>query len=291
MSKEIETEEERVKHEKKMTGYLSMFNFLLALLVGYYYGMHLAIILAALASVIIGFKRTLAPDPMYKKVWELASPYVFVVGIGVINPAVIPVGLAGVLFTALGIHLQLLNKGLPISIMIMAAALALATYGSLIEYPKYVQSILAVETDEKLPNFEVSDLAGNKVQLSDFEDKVVIIDYWATWCGPCKAEFAELEEVVAHFKGNPDVVFLITNAKGSGDTLEKVQNFAQNEDYELPFYIDLSGQASAVVNVNVFPTLAVVDKYGHQRIHHEGYQKGEDLTSFLIHKIEALLKE
>ena len=291
MGKEFETEEERETHEKKITGYLSMFNFLLTFLVGYYYGFHYAAILAAFGSAIIGYTRDESSQPLYKQVWSLASPFVFVSAVGVINPAIIPVGLSGVIFTALGLHVKTLNQTTPVKMLALAAALSLTIYGSLIEYPKYIQSMLASETFDKLPDFEVSALDGTREQLSDFEGKVVLIDFWATWCKPCRDEFIELENVVKHFENNENVVFLITNAKGSGDTFEKVVDFANKGTYDLPFYIDETGNASSAVDVTAFPTLALIDKNGMLRLHHTGYSNAEDLENFLIEKIEGLLEE
>jgi thiol-disulfide isomerase/thioredoxin len=291
MGKEFENEEEKIAHEKKITGYLSMFSFLLTFLVGYYYGFHFAAILAAIGSLFIGYSRDASDEPLYKQVWSLASPFVFVTAVGVINPAVIPVGASGVLFTALGLHIKTLNQSFPIKLMIMAGALALTVYGSLVEYPKYVQTMLSNETFEKLPDFEVSTLDGQRVQLSSLEGKVVLMDFWATWCKPCRDEFVELEAVVKHYENNENVIFLITNAKGSGDTMEKVREFAAKNEYDLPFFIDETGNASSAIDVSAFPTLALIDKNGFFRIHHTGYSNAEDLTNYLIKNIDALLEE
>lgn len=287
----FKTEEERLKHEKKMTGYLSLFNFLLTFLVGYYYGFHYAAVLAALTSLIIGYTRDPSDIPLYKQVWSLASPFVFVILIGFINPSVIPVGISGVLFTTIGLHVKTLNQGIYVKFIIMVTAFILAVYGGVVQYPKYVQSVLANSTNEQLPDFSVRDLDGNQVYLSELKGKVVLVDYWATWCKPCRDEFIELEDVVKHYQANDQVVFLITNAKGSGDSLEKIQQFVHSNSYNLPFYIDDTGLASQVVNVSAFPTLALIDKNGVLKIHHTGYSNAENLTNYLIEQIDILIKE
>ena len=87
------------------------------------------------------------------------------------------------------------------------------------------------------------------------------------------------------------MVFLITNAKGSGDSMEKVQEFAGNGIYQLPFYIDQTGNASNSVDVTAFPTLAIIDADGVLKIHHTGYSNAENLTQFLITSIDQLLEE
>ena len=288
-SQKTEADKE-LEHQKKMNGYLSMFNFLLAFLVGYYYGFHYAASLTAIVSVVIGYKVE-NTTTLFKQVWKLASPYVFMIGIGFINPAVIPLGLAGVLFTALGIHLQTLNQSNITKLTIVIAALVLAIYGSLIEYPKYVQNVLGEERNEFVQNFKVVDLEGNTVQLTDFKNRVVLLDFWATWCKPCRDEFKELENVVQHFSGNPEVVVLIINAKGSKDDLNKIIDFQNQNKYDLPFYKDLSGYASSYLKVSAYPTLGLIDKSGNLRFYHTGYSNTENLESFLIQKIETLLSE
>jgi thiol-disulfide isomerase/thioredoxin len=292
MAVEISKSEQKdVDHQKKMVGYLSMFNFLLAFLVGYYYGFHYAALLTSVVSLVIGFKTELTDLPLHKKVWKLASPFIFMIGVGFINPAVIPLGLAGVIFTAIGIHLQKLDKKPMIKALIAVVALSLSSYGSLVEYPRFVQGIMGEETSENISDFEVVDLEGNVVHLSDFHDKVVLLDYWATWCKPCRDEFVDLERVYAHFKENPNVVVLIINARGSKDTMDGIRGFQNQNNYQLPFYMDQIGLATQSLNVSAYPTLGIINLDGDLVYKHTGYSKAEELDVFLIQKINELLQE
>jgi thiol-disulfide isomerase/thioredoxin len=291
MNTPFASEEEKLAHEKKMSNYLTLFSFLLIFLIGYYFGMHYAAFLAGIFTLGIGYYLYQSETPIWKQTWNLASPYAIITAVGVINPAIIPVGLAGVVFTFLGLHLKSISITNSKKILLAVSALALAGYGSLIEYPKYVQNILAIETNEKLPNFEVLDMDGNVSELADFHGKVVVIDYWATWCKPCRDEFKELEKVVHHFNGNEDVVFLITNAYSSGDDFAKVTEFVSKNEYQLPFFKDQNGLATEAVQLESFPTLIIIDKKGIQRIKHVGYSNAENLTHYLQNEINKLLEE
>jgi thiol-disulfide isomerase/thioredoxin len=282
--------EQDLAHQKKMVGYLSMFNFLLAFLVGYYFGFHYAALLTSVVSLVIGYKTETHEVPLIKMVWKLASPFIFMLGVGIINPAVIPLGLAGVLFSTLGIHLQNLKISIPIKVTIAITALLISIYGSIVEYPKYVQTILGKETVKEIADFEILNLEGDPVKLSDFQGKVVLIDFWASWCGPCKDEFKDLEKVYAHFKNNAKVEVLIVNARGSKDSLESIRLFQNQNQYGLPFYKDQIGLATQEIEVEAYPTLGIINSAGQLIYKHTGYSKAEELDQFLIDKIEGLLE-
>ena len=109
--------------------------------------------------------------------------------------------------------------------------------------------------DEKVsaPDFTVTDNDGNEVKLSDFEGKPVVVNFWASWCGPCKAEMPEFEE--AYKKYGENIHFLMVNSTdGSQETVETAKEFIVSEGYTFPVYYDTESNASIVYGVTGLPT-------------------------------------
>ncbi len=291
MPNKIANEEEKIKHENKIKGYISMGGFLAVFLTGYYYGFQYAALFAVFATLLIAYNQATDRETILKQTYTLAGAYLAIIAVGIINPAVIPVGVAGVVFTMLGIYLHKSTLKNFLKLFIAVLFIAIGSWASLTFYPRMMQKMLTKEASHQLPDFEVHDLNGNTVRLSDFRGKVVVMDFWATWCGPCLAEFSELEKSYAGFKEHDKVKFLITNARGSGDTPEKIKKFVADKNYELPFYMDLSGDASSAVEVSSFPTLVIIDKKGVLRAKHVGFIRGEDLVGFISDTVDELIRE
>ena len=114
---------------------------------------------------------------------------------------------------------------------------------------------------QKAPDFTVFDANGNKVKLSDFVGKPVVLNFWASWCPPCKSEMPHFNKVYNTEKN--DVVFMMVDlVDGQRETQEKGQQFIQSQGYTFPVYFDLEYQGIDAYGVSSIPTTVFIDRSG-----------------------------
>lgn len=109
------------------------------------------------------------------------------------------------------------------------------------------------------PDFIVLDGGGNEVRLSDYAGMPVVLNFWATWCGPCKSELPAFENMYAEY--GDDVAFLIINlTDGARDTIDGATSFVEENGYTFPVLFDTTllaaqtyGAYSIPLTVFVFP--------------------------------------
>ena len=112
------------------------------------------------------------------------------------------------------------------------------------------------------PDFTVYDLEGNEVKFSDrVGEKPIIINFWATWCGPCKSEMPHFEKAYREYGDRIDFM-MINPADGVNDTKENVEKFLSETGYTFPVYYDLDLNAGRVYGITGFPTTILVTKDG-----------------------------
>lgn len=123
-------------------------------------------------------------------------------------------------------------------------------------------SITPLQVNFQAPVINLTDLKSKEVSLSDHRDEIVLVNNWATWCPPCKAEMPTLEK---YYKEHANQGFLII-AIESGEPLEEVSNFVEDYGLSFPVWIDRDGVAlEAFSNWNL-PSSYVIDRTGMVRL-------------------------
>lgn len=136
---------------------------------------------------------------------------------------------------------------------------------------------------KKAPNVESENLDGKKVQLKDYKGKVVVLDIWATWCGPCRAMIPHEREMVKKLKEKPFALISVS-ADAKKDTLT---DFLKST--EMPWTHWWNGQTGGILkdwNVKFFPTIYVLDSEGVIRYKHIRGKELEDAVEKLLAEVK-----
>lgn len=126
--------------------------------------------------------------------------------------------------------------------------------------------------EEKLPafDFELKDQYGNTHKLSDYKGKVVFLNFWATWCPPCREEMPHIEEIYKEYGYNKNNVVILgaaspataENPSPQDESKEKIKAFLTKNNYTFPVVFDVKGEIFRNYYINAFPTTFMIDREG-----------------------------
>lgn len=143
-------------------------------------------------------------------------------------------------------------------------------------------------------DFTLTDQYGNEHKLSDYKEKVVFLNFWATWCPPCNKELPDIEELYKEYNLNQDEVVFLGIANPSSAEYpnnqdvgkEEVISFLEDKKYTFPTLFDETGEVLQKYNISAFPTTFMIDKKGNI----VGYVPGMMTKDIMVNVINQALQ-
>lgn len=131
--------------------------------------------------------------------------------------------------------------------------------------------------NEPAPGFSLLNLDGSNVNLPELKGKVVVIDFWSTWCGPCISSFPAMQKAVDQYKNDANVKFVFINSwENEGDVKKNVSEFIRSKKYTFDVLFDSNNKVIEAFKVDGIPTKFVLDKSGNIRFKSVGFNGGVD---------------
>ncbi|WP_396021850.1 TlpA disulfide reductase family protein [Bacillus cereus group sp. BfR-BA-01430] len=130
------------------------------------------------------------------------------------------------------------------------------------------------------PNSLLQTIDGEEIYLSDYKGKKVILNFWASWCGPCKVEMPDIEKFYQDSKTD-EIEIVAVNATPSEKDPNYVKQFLQENHYTFPVLLDIKGQANTAYQIVSLPTSFILDKKGIIHFKHVGPMTYEKMKEYM----------
>ncbi|MFC0301264.1 redoxin domain-containing protein [Virgibacillus soli] len=156
-----------------------------------------------------------------------------------------------------------------IIVIILIGMFGWAIYSFAIDHSGKQESELdeevGLEKGNIAPDFKLKTLAGDEMALSDFRGQRVLVNFWASWCGPCRAEMPDMQK----FHEEKDIVILAVNLTGTETSHSNVTDFVDEYGLTFPILLDEDSLISGLYQIQPIPTTFLIDSDG--RIHNKAF--------------------
>jgi peroxiredoxin len=149
----------------------------------------------------------------------------------------------------------------------------------------FMPGALAVTATGAAANFTLKSAGGENIRLSEYRGQVVLINFWASWCGPCRQEMPHLDAIHQKYESLGFTVFGV-NVEQDRELADKV---LRDIPVTFPILFDDENRVSELYQVDAMPATVLVDRDGEIRFMHRGYKPGYELE--YEHQVRALVRE
>jgi thiol-disulfide isomerase/thioredoxin len=150
----------------------------------------------------------------------------------------------------------------------------------------FASATFAASSSGPAPAFTLSGRGGKAIDLAQFKGQVVMINFWATWCGPCRQEMPLLEDIYKKYK---PMGFTMLGVNVEPDSKAAEAWLAKQKPVTFPIAFDTESKVSKLYKVAGMPSTVFVDRKGNVRVMHKGYKPGDE--NFYLSQIRSMLKE
>jgi thiol-disulfide isomerase/thioredoxin len=150
----------------------------------------------------------------------------------------------------------------------------------------FASAALATTSSGPAPGFKLTGRGGKTIDLTQFKGQVVMINFWATWCGPCRQEMPLLEDIYKKYK---PMGFTMLGVNVEPDSVGAEAWLSKQKPVSFPIAFDVDSKVSKLYKVAGMPSTVFVDRKGNVRVMHKGYKPGDE--NFYLSQIRSMLKE
>jgi thiol-disulfide isomerase/thioredoxin len=139
----------------------------------------------------------------------------------------------------------------------------------------------------------VKDLKGKRIDLSTQKNKVIILVFWSTWCGPCNETISAIDGIYKKYQDNDNVIFAAVNIWEETEETERdetIRDFFGDSFIDIPIYVDVDNELATNLGITGLPTQAFVDENGKLQFLDSGFIDNDSYYRDFQDKIDLLLK-
>jgi thiol-disulfide isomerase/thioredoxin len=135
----------------------------------------------------------------------------------------------------------------------------------------------SLQVDKPVPDFEFVSLSGESMHLDELKGRPILVNFWATWCAPCKLEMPAIQAYATQYAD--ELVVLPINAD---DDPAAIQKFVDDLGLTMPVYVDKGGKVENLFHILGLPTTYFIDQDGNLKIQHVGVMTEAQLHTYLV---------